>query len=363
MKTTSLTLLEQLRITDRDIKRRKELLHFSDKDRENLVHSKSVITENIDNIVTEFYNDQTAIVEISRLIGDAETLARLKKYMRKYILDLFEGDYSSEYVQSRLRIGMVHKRIGVTPKLYISAVHKLQGLLTKYIKGNSKENCADCIPRVDALEKIILFDLELVFDTYIHTLMNEINRSKEDIENYAESLEEAIAERTEELQLMARTDALTGLLNQKTFFEELRRELSRSQRQGEALSLAYIDVDNFKRINDTFGHKRGDEVIQKVASCIKNAIRETDIPARYGGDEFCVIFPFTNIHGAQTVCNHIVKVFNENIKTHEVTLSIGISESDLDNIYDADMLIKLADQAMYRSKEKEGNMITWYIAS
>lgn len=179
MKPTDYTLKEQLRLTDREIRHRQDLLYISKEDIDSLVAMKPVISEHVDTIVETFYENQVTVDEISRLIGDSDTLSRLKAHMRKYILDLFDGDYGADYVQSRLRIGLVHKRIGVTPKLYISAVKNLMTLLSGYL--TEQGDCRLCNTRNGALDKLILFDLELVFDTYIHSLMDELERGKEDV--------------------------------------------------------------------------------------------------------------------------------------------------------------------------------------
>ena len=139
MKRTDLTLLEQMRISEIDITRRKELIGFTDQDIKNLINTKALIEEKIDDIVDEFYGIQTAIDEISLLIGDADTLERLQAAQKQYVLDLFNGFYDMEYVNNRLRIGMVHKRIGVEPRLYLSAVVTLKYLIIKVIEDNITE--------------------------------------------------------------------------------------------------------------------------------------------------------------------------------------------------------------------------------
>lgn len=104
MKRTDKSLLEQMQISDAEISRRMTLLDL-------LTAQQAVIEDSIDDIVDEFYEAQTAVDEIALLIGDAETLARLRAAQRMYVIDLFRGIYDSEYVNNRLRIGMVHKRI------------------------------------------------------------------------------------------------------------------------------------------------------------------------------------------------------------------------------------------------------------
>ena len=117
MLQTEQTLFEQMRITELEIESRKALFSFTGADVKALQSFKPIIEENIDKIVDDFYGLQTSVSEIALLIGDSDTLARLRTAQRRYVLDLFNGVYDLEYVNNRLRIGLVHKRIGVEPKL------------------------------------------------------------------------------------------------------------------------------------------------------------------------------------------------------------------------------------------------------
>jgi PleD family two-component response regulator len=103
--------------------------------------------------------------------------------------------------------------------------------------------------------------------------------------------------RSEELKKISITDPLTGLLNRRYFQERLIEEMERSRRHKLPLSLIIMDVDNFKAINDTFGHQAGDEALKGIARCIRNSIRAIDVAARYGGEEFTVILPQTSKTG------------------------------------------------------------------
>ncbi len=354
MKTSEQTLIEQLKITKREIERRKEYLGLTEEDSRTLVSLRELIGENMDEIVEEFYKKILPFNEMERLIGDAETLRRLKNHQRNYILSLFDGQYDEEYVQSRLRVGVVHKRIGVDPKLYVSAVYNLSSILGNLVMLNYKEDCKECGSSLAAIEKIIMFDLSLTFDTYIHSLMDEVRRSKGELEHYAESLEEVIAERTKLLTEQARHDGLTNLLNQHSFYSELRRELLRGQRRNHSTVLIYFDLDNFKKLNDSQGHKRGDEILVAVAKSMKSTLRETEIAARYGGDEFCVILPESSLQEAEQVCQRLCEKFKKSTEGSGISCSMGIAISLPENNYDANSLVKVADKAMYEAKKEPG---------
>lgn len=288
MKKTDQSLLEQMRITDFAIASRKELLSFTKADEEILKNAKPYVEKKVTALVEKFYEMQTSVPEIAVLIGDSDTLERLKNAQHRYIVDLFSGFYDMEYVNNRLRIGLVHKRIGVEPKLYLAAMHTLRQLLRALIDDEIPPDAGrEAI--FTALQKLLMFDVSLVFDTYIRSMVSEIEMSKAKVESYAQALEEKVLERTMQLDILSKTDPLTGLLNMRHLNETLVRSLRAAQRRKEPVTFAYMDINDFKVINDTQGHQRGDEILKIVAHTLKAVSRVEDHCFRYGGDEFCVI--------------------------------------------------------------------------
>lgn len=161
-------------------------------------------------------------------------------------------------------------------------------------------------------------------------------------------------EKTETLSI---TDGLTGLNNRQRMHTALESEFARSKRYKSALSLAIIDLDHFKNINDTYGHQMGDEVLIKLASIIKRVCRSNDTPSRYGGEEFLLILTETGVKGAFQIAERIRKAFSrvrfkKDDKEFGVTLSCGVADLDSKDISSPDQLIQVADQALYRAKEK-----------
>jgi len=342
-----------MQISERELRQRKELLQFTIEDVALLSSYKSFIAEHVDLIVNRFYDKQIKTPEISLLIGDSETLRLLRNAMRRYILELFEGIYDADYVNRRLRIGKVHKRIGVSPKLYLSAVWLLQTVLDDQIdqhftKANDE---AGGTALKASLNKLITLDTQLIFDTYISSLVSEVAAAKEEMTHYAASLEEIVAQRTHELEELSRKDSLTGLFNQRAFHEFLRRDLASSTRYNETLCLAYFDLNEFKQLNDKKGHIAGDELLALVGRSLLNAIRETDIACRYGGDEFAIIMPRTELKDAHNVCKRIIEDF-EKSPNQGVSLSIGVACTSPDEPVEADTLIRNADNLMYESKKE-----------
>lgn len=169
----------------------------------------------------------------------------------------------------------------------------------------------------------------------------------------------------EETQRLSVTDSLTGLFNSRYFYRELEKELARSVRYHSHFSLAILDVDDFKKINDTYGHECGDEVLIEVASMLKSASRATDVVARYGGEEFVIIFPNTGKSEAHYVCLRILQHINEGmIETTQgpavqVTVSGGIATFPEDGVTTRELLIA-SDRAMYQAKAEGKKRVVCY---
>jgi len=160
----------------------------------------------------------------------------------------------------------------------------------------------------------------------------------------------------DQLKESAVTDGLTGLINHKSFIERVSVEFNRAERYGSELSLMMVDVDTFKEVNDTLGHVAGDKVLKSIAEVIKSNIRQSDLAARYGGDEFALILPETNLEKAYRVGEKLRRKVEGNLVSikpgvdAKVTLSIGIS-SYQPSMSDSTALIQKADEALYMAKE------------
>jgi diguanylate cyclase (GGDEF)-like protein len=351
MKNTEKSLIQQMRITDFEITGRKSLFSISLADAEHLKKAKPYIDNELNSIVETFYQNQIEVPDIALLIGDADTLSRLHNAQKAYITDLFSGFYDMEYVNNRLRIGMVHKRIGVEPKLYLAAILTLKQLLISHIrKAVPTENNPDAV--IEALEKLLMLDISLVFDTYIRSLISEIEISKDKSEQYASALEDKVKERTKQLELLSRTDPLTGLLNRQHFDELMTQALRAAQRRSEPITVAYVDIDDFKVINDTQGHRRGDEILERVAKALKKSSRTDDFCFRYGGDEFCIIMPNCQSDEANEAwgkrLNNILSA-----QTDSPKLSIGYAQTGPEEYLSVEQLLQKADEEMYRAKREQ----------
>jgi diguanylate cyclase len=156
----------------------------------------------------------------------------------------------------------------------------------------------------------------------------------------------------------ARTDALTGLANRRGFDDELVRQFDRWKQTGRLISLLIMDIDHFKKFNDTHGHQAGDEVLRHVGSQLTAATRETDIACRYGGEEFAVVMPDTIATEAIQVAERIRETIENSLtcfdgNTLKVTTSVGLTQATRQ--HDAKQMLKQADNALYQSKKTGRN--------
>jgi diguanylate cyclase (GGDEF)-like protein len=163
-------------------------------------------------------------------------------------------------------------------------------------------------------------------------------------------------------RVLSRTDYLTGVMNPRSFYELVDIEIERSKRYGHPFTIAYIDMDNFKKINDQFGHLEGDNVLRIFADTMKSNLRKTDAVARLGGDEFVALLPETDNKAAKQTIEKIKKSVsqNKNLKDYSTTFSIGVLTYNNDPP-NADEVMKLVDSLMYSVKKQGKNGIEYSI--
>ena len=162
----------------------------------------------------------------------------------------------------------------------------------------------------------------------------------------------------EQVQRMAATDGLTGIGNRRTFDNAIQRDVTKSIRNHEQLSLIIMDIDHFKNLNDTHGHQAGDAVLREVAQLLASNCREFDTVARYGGEEFCLILPSCPPVQALAIAERCRQLVEESETTVPVTISAGVATYPI-NATDVASLIKAADGALYESKRAGRNRVTW----
>jgi diguanylate cyclase (GGDEF)-like protein len=164
----------------------------------------------------------------------------------------------------------------------------------------------------------------------------------------------------EESSRLATTDPLTGVFNRRTFIELAEQELARSRRARTPLALMMLDLDHFKRVNDTFGHLTGDEVLVAFTRLVKDCVRRGDLVVRYGGEEFCVLLPGTTLSAASALADRIratCAAQELTAKSFRVTVSIGLTAYA--GAIDATLsdLLARADEALYLAKDEGRNRV------
>lgn len=191
-------------------------------------------------------------------------------------------------------------------------------------------------------------------------LVVELRQAKEEAEQLAADLRQANAR----LQELVSRDGLTGLYNHRYFQEVMDRELSRAERYGHSFSLILFDIDHFKKVNDTYGHQRGDQVLKLLSALATRAVRTSDVVARYGGEEFAVVLPETPEAGVNVFAERLrrgveqLKIVVDEL-TIPVTISLGATTYHSGvHRHDKSALIEAADQALYQSKRAGRNRVT-----
>jgi diguanylate cyclase (GGDEF)-like protein len=186
------------------------------------------------------------------------------------------------------------------------------------------------------------------------------------------SLQDQLRAAKAELERLSVTDALTGLFNRRYFGTRLHQEFQRAQRYSDPVSLLMLDIDHFKKVNDSYGHPFGDVVLKGTAELIRSSVRDPDICARYGGEEFAVILPQTHLAGALVVAERIwrelgLKRYPLDPKDRtpgrgdvRATASIGLAFFPSKDIANPESLVKFADEALYRAKREGRNCICLY---
>lgn len=176
------------------------------------------------------------------------------------------------------------------------------------------------------------------------------------------ALQDALRRSNERLKTLSLVDPLTQLYNRRHFMEALEAEFERTERYGTPLSFVMVDIDHFKRINDTWGHQAGDAVLREMGTLIRQVARTSDIPGRYGGEEFCLLLPQTSLEGAREYAQR----FRMSVEDHpfpvagqalRLAVSIGVAGCPAPTVGSGDDLIRLADQALYEAKAAGRNRV------
>lgn len=196
-------------------------------------------------------------------------------------------------------------------------------------------------------------DIEFA-DTVVKAAVAAVQRAK--------ILESTMAD-NRRLEVLAHTDPLTAVLNRRALTERLASELERVKRYDSTVSILLIDIDHFKRVNDSFGHLAGDDVLTDVGALLQSAVRSVDVVARYGGEEFVIALPETSLAGATAFAERIRELIEERGFSHtgdrelHLTASVGVACYPSPGLETVEDLLSKADQALYRAKAEGRNRV------
>lgn len=180
--------------------------------------------------------------------------------------------------------------------------------------------------------------------------------AKEKIERQKEELSFAY----KKLEVLARTDPLTGLSNRRDFIDKFQAEKNRFERKGIPMSLVLCDIDDFKTVNDRFGHDCGDFLLKNIAHLIRSILRKQDVVGRWGGEEFILLLPETPLQGGRKISEEIRKKISNtsfSFNNHQLSTTLSFGVSEYNGLKDIIPCIKEADEALYAGKQRGKNCV------
>lgn len=226
-----------------------------------------------------------------------------------------------------------------------------------YLHGNTKDEILEKFKNSKAIKKVVLLVGKSFTPKAFHIDIDIIDNAKKELFIVSLTNISIMQEKNIEISYKAYIDGLTGISNRNKFEEVFDYEIKRNERYEENLCVCVLDIDHFKKFNDTYGHLIGDEVLVKIANEVNNNIRKTDLFARWGGEEFVLLMPETNLDEARVLCEKLRKLIEN---THhsiagKITCSFGITslieEDTLTTIF------KRCDKALYKAKDNGRNRV------
>jgi diguanylate cyclase (GGDEF)-like protein len=237
--------------------------------------------------------------------------------------------------------------------------HSLTTPLRELVQATYKIALGELGSKVDVQSTDEIGQLAVSFNR----MSSDLFKSRQELVDINLSLEEKVKERTKELEELATKDPLTGVYNRRYFNTRLQEEIDRANRTKTAVGLIYLDIDHFKKYNDANGHPAGDALLKHFVQVVKLAVRKTDVVARLGGEEFCVILMDTKLEGAQLAAEKVRSLVEKTPFVHGkkqpmgmVSCSLGVSEYPT-LASDVEGLVKVADEALYQVKQKSRNAV------
>ncbi|MEM9694103.1 MAG: diguanylate cyclase [Myxococcota bacterium] len=314
------------------------------------------------------YNLRGRPVELKdSVVGDPESITLYVPLRLKHPLGVIEARFSVQ----RLNSSLERQKVGAAALVAATMLLVGAGLfflhqrlvskrLSRLAKAASAVGEGDLSVRAEDGGNDEIAALGQTFNT----MAAAIRLHTEDLEQLIASRTRELEEANERLEQLATTDQLTGVWNRRYFDEAARRSIALARRSSRPLSVVLVDTDRFKSINDTYGHGVGDQVLQRVATLLRDNARQADLVARVGGEEFAILMPDAELdlaaQAAERMRGALEREVGSRVTSLEgrtVTASFGVAslEYERDNL---DELLSRADRAMYRSKEAGRNQVT-----
>jgi diguanylate cyclase (GGDEF)-like protein len=349
----------------------------------------------------ELYRRLLAINNLSGLMGSAKSIDQLQGFLREYFRECFHDEPVRLCIIEESHYRRLCLSGAPIPEMesYVPLSHGMAGSVLKsgahlwipdtqasgkkreWFRANTgslprsvliipflvKGKVIGCLEitsslpnRLDEIE----FHLGTIVATHLSASLDNILTRQELASANArlKDHDQRLSQLNEKLRQLAHTDESTGLYNKRRLLEQLEMEIARARRYGEVFSCFMIDIDDFKSINDRFGHQAGDDVLQQTGKLLRQSLRKSDFIARYGGEEFTVLLPRTNGAGAYRAAENL----RSNFMSHEfslpsckvhITISIGITSCTTFDCLDAQNIIRRADDALYRAKRSGKNRV------
>lgn len=250
----------------------------------------------------------------------------------------------------------------------IATPKRIRGMFFGQLAGNRKTldtpslNALTGILRsaAYALESCFLYDILRMHTQNVEQMVLERTAELRQAKIRAEEMALELKNSNEKLELLSYTDPLTGLYNRRSLMNDLERELARSKRRHKPLSLIILDIDRFKQVNDTYGHQIGDLVIRAVADACRSVMRLSDMVARYGGDEFVIVLPETDLSDGARIAERLRRDvvalhLPEPMENLSVSISLGLACFPAEGINCADELFFRADEGLMQAKRMGRN--------
>lgn len=327
---TTHTECERHGITSEEIQRRLALFSLGPDMDAAIEQARDAIRPHLDDIVTAFYKYLGSVPELALLLEDGERTAHLRETQRAYIETLGNARHTLGYFEARLRIGCVHERVGLAPSNYLGAYSQLLTLVGEHIASRlaPDEVAKTCL----IVQRLFWLDADLAMMAYHGTRHDAVVDS-------------------------VRRDPLTGVASRGFLMARLAEECERAERFSRPFAVVFVDLDEFKAINDEAGHETGDRILAAIGECIRTGVRPSDIVGRYGGDEFVIGVVEGNLQAARDVAARVAAQIATRLagEARCPTASFGVAFRRSNE--PANALVHRADIAMYAAKRAGKNQV------